>query len=79
MLRTALSAFAMTLAGTIIPETSEIGASDWTQPGVVPFNIEMSFTVSAETIAALVLEEDMPNENGQPKRVEIPLVLAPSQ
>jgi hypothetical protein len=64
--------------GATIAEAPAIAASDWTQRGPVPFNIEMSFTVAAETPATLVLEEDMPGENAEPARLEIPVVLAPS-
>lgn len=63
--------------GTIIAEAPAIAASDWTQPGRVPFNIEMAFTVDAETHATLVLEEDMPREGQEPRQVRIPVVLTP--
>jgi hypothetical protein len=65
--------------GATIAEAPAIAASDWTQRGPVPFNIEMSFTVTAETPATLVLEEDMPGENNEPARVEIPVILTPPQ
>ena len=63
--------------GTIIAEAPAVAASDWTRPGQVPFNIEMAFTVDAETPATLVLEEDMPGENQTPRQVRIPVVLVP--
>jgi hypothetical protein len=63
--------------GTLIAEAPAIAASDWTQDGVVPFNVEMAFTVDEETPATLVLEEDMPGENEAPRQVRIPLILAP--
>lgn len=64
--------------GTTIAEAPAIAASDWTQRGEVPFNIEMAFTVDAETQATLVLEEDMPGENQEPRQVRIPVVLLPA-
>jgi hypothetical protein len=63
--------------GTTIAEAPAIAASDWTQPGQVPFNVEMAFTVDQETAATLVLEEAMPGENTEPRQVRIPVVLAP--
>jgi hypothetical protein len=65
--------------GGVIAEAPAIAASDWTQPGPVPFNIEMSFTVTAETPATLILEPDMPGENAEAALVEIPVILTPSQ
>jgi hypothetical protein len=66
----------MAADGTMIAEAPAIAASDWTREGSVPFNVEMAFTVDAETQATLVLEEDMPGE-GEPRQVRIPVVLAP--
>jgi hypothetical protein len=63
--------------GTMIAEAPAIAASDWMTPGPVPFNVEMAFTVERETHATLVLEEDMPGENQEPRQVRIPVVLAP--
>jgi hypothetical protein len=63
--------------GTMIAEAPAIAASDWTQPGDVRFNVEMAFTVSEETPATLVLEEDMPGEGETPRQVRVPVVLVP--
>jgi hypothetical protein len=63
--------------GTVIAEAPAIAASDWMAPGDVPFNVEMAFTVDAETHATLVLEEDMPGEGNEPRQVRIPVVLVP--
>lgn len=65
--------------GTIIAEAPAIAASDWMQEGAVPFNVEMPFTVDEETEATLVLEEDMPADNREPRQVRIPVVLLPGQ
>jgi hypothetical protein len=67
----------MAADGTMIAEAPAIAASDWTTPGPVPFNVEMAFTVDQETPATLVLEEDMPGENQEPRQVRIPVVLLP--
>jgi hypothetical protein len=63
--------------GTIIAEAPAIAASDWMTDGPVPYNVEMAFTVERETPATLVLEEDMPGENEEPRHVRIPVVLLP--
>lgn len=63
--------------GTMIAEAPAIAASDWTREGSVPFNVEMAFTVDQETPATLVLEEDMPADNAEPRQVRIPVVLLP--
>ena len=63
--------------GTVIAEAPAIAASDWMQEGPVPFNIEMAFTVNQETPATLVLEEDMPGENREPRQIRLPVVLLP--
>lgn len=63
--------------GTQIAEAPAIAASDWMTEGPVPFNVEMAFTVDEETTATLVLEEDMPGENREPRQVRIPVLLLP--
>ncbi len=63
--------------GTMIAEAPAVAASDWMRPGNVPFNVEMAFTVDEEMEATLVLEEDMPGENREPRQVRIPVVLLP--
>lgn len=63
--------------GTTIAEAPAIAASDWTREGPVPFNVEMAFTVDEEMEATLVLEEDMPGDNEEPRQVRIPVVLLP--
>ncbi len=51
----------------------------WTEPGPKEFDADLSFSVSAETAAILVLEEDMPGEGEAPRQVRVPVVLAPSE
>lgn len=65
--------------GSMIAEAPAIAASDWTRPGPVAFNVEMAFTVEAETPATLVLEEDMPADSEAPRQVRIPVTLLPGQ
>jgi len=63
--------------GALIAEAPAVAASDWMAEGAVPFNVEMAFTVEQETPATLVLEEDMPGDNREPRHVRIPVVLLP--
>jgi hypothetical protein len=50
---------------------------NWTEPGPKGFDAELTFSVAAETPATLVLQEDMPGENAEPREVRIPVVLVP--
>ncbi len=43
------------------------------------FDAELTFDVAAETEALLVLEEDMPREDAEPRQLRIPLTLLPPQ
>jgi hypothetical protein len=63
--------------GTMIAEAPAVAASDWMKEGDVRFNVEMAFTVTEETPATLVLQEDMPGENREPRQVRIPVILLP--
>jgi hypothetical protein len=45
----------------------------------VAFAGELSFTVTAETPATLVLQEDMPEEGAVPQEARIPIVLTPAR
>jgi hypothetical protein len=42
------------------------------------FDAELSFTVSADTAATLVLQEDMPGDGETPREVRLPVTLAPN-
>lgn len=65
--------------GELIAEAPAIAHSDWTTPGPVRFNVEMTFSVDAETPATLVLSEDMPSGDPPEREVRIPVVLLPTQ
>ncbi len=64
--------------GAVLAEFPAQPVTDWQVQGPVAFNATADFTVAVETQATLVLEEDMPPEGGQARRVSIPLVLAPA-
>lgn len=46
---------------------------NWTEPGPKAFDAELIFDVTGP--ATLVLEEDMPQEGVEPRRVSIPVIL----
>ncbi|MGD9815572.1 MAG: hypothetical protein AB7Q23_16960 [Hyphomonadaceae bacterium] len=64
--------------GAILAEGPAIPETSWTDPGGEPirFSITLDFTVSQDTPATLVLQEDMPGEDTPPREVRIPVVLS---
>ncbi len=63
----------------------QAGDTNWTDPGPVNFRAEMTFNVTKETQAELILSEDMPEhidvENdirGPARSVRIPVTLVPA-
>lgn len=63
--------------GALIAEAPARAQSNWMTEAPVPYRAEFSFTVTAETPATLVLQEDMPADNANPREVRIPVVLEP--
>lgn len=62
--------------GKILAEGPARAQTDWTAPGDKAFFAELPFTVFADTPATLVLQEDMPPEDGPPPReVRVPVIL----
>jgi len=58
---------------------------NWTNPGPVRFRVELTFTVTEEKNAVLILKEDMPHpvspdsdEPGPARTLRIPVVLVPA-
>jgi len=51
---------------------------NWTEPGDKEFDATLTFTVTTETPATLVLQEDMPREGQEPRETRVPVVLAPA-
>lgn len=47
----------------------------WTDPGDKQFDASLTFSVTQDTPATLVLEEDMPGEGNEPRTVRIDVVL----
>lgn len=64
--------------GAILAETPAIPERNWTDPSNEPirFTAQLNFSVTRDTPATLVLQEDMPGEDNPPREVRIPVVLA---
>jgi len=43
------------------------------------FDAELAFTVTADTPATLVLQEDMPRDDAAPRELRVPIVLTPAR
>ena len=63
--------------GTVLAEAPALAQSDWMTEAPVPFRAEIVFSVSQDTPATLVLQEDMPGEGATPREITIPVVLVP--
>ncbi len=62
--------------GKVLAEGPARAQTDWTAPGDKAFVAELPFTVAADTPATLVLQEDMPPEDGPPPReVRVSVIL----
>jgi hypothetical protein len=65
--------------GTVYGQSQAHGAADWSGQGPKPFAAEFAFNVSADTPAAIVLQERSVNDDeNEPLEVRIPVVLTPS-
>ena len=63
--------------GAVLAEAPAMAQSDWMTEAPVPYRAELTFSVTQETQATLVLQEDMPGDNAQPREVTLPVVLVP--
>jgi len=64
--------------GELIAEAPARAQSDWMTEAPVPYAAELQFSVTQETQAMLVLQEDMPADNANPRQISIPVVLTPT-
>jgi hypothetical protein len=64
--------------GTVLAEAPAQAQSDWMTEAPVPFRAELDFSVTEETPATLVLQEDMPADNASPREVTVQVVLVPA-
>jgi len=61
--------------GIVIAEAPAQAQTDWTTEGPVPFVADLTFAVSGDTSATLVLAEDMPSGLPGQREVRIPVTL----
>lgn len=61
--------------GAIIAEAPAVSQSDWMTEAPVPYRAQLTFSVAQDTPATLVLQEDMPADNANPRETSIPVVL----
>jgi hypothetical protein len=64
--------------GTVLAEAPARAQEDWMTEAPVPYRAEFTFNVAQETPATIVLQEDMPADDANPREVTIPVVLAPA-
>jgi hypothetical protein len=63
--------------GAIIAEAPATPRINWTEPGDKDYDATLTFTVTAETPATLVVMQDMPGEGQEPKQTRIEVILLP--
>lgn len=64
--------------GQVIAEAPAHAQSDWMTEAPVPFAADLQFSVTEETPVTLVLQEDMPGDEANPRETSIRIVLLPS-
>jgi hypothetical protein len=63
--------------GAVLAEAPAMAQSEVMTEAPVAFRAQLTFNVTQETPATLVLQEDMPADNANPREVTIPVVLVP--
>ncbi|MGH6949311.1 MAG: Gmad2 immunoglobulin-like domain-containing protein [Vitreimonas sp.] len=64
--------------GALIAEAPAQAQRDWMTEAPVPYVAELTFSVTRETPATLVLKEDMPSGLPGQREISVPVVLAPA-
>jgi hypothetical protein len=64
--------------GAIIAEAPAHPRVSWTDPGDKVFDATLTFSVTTDTPATLVLQEDMPGEDETPPETRVEVVLTPA-
>lgn len=64
--------------GAVITQAPATPRINWTEPGDKDYDATLTFTVTRETPATLVVMQDMPGEGQEPKQTRIDVVLAPN-
>ena len=62
--------------GQVIAEAPAQAQGDWMTSAPVPFSATLTFHVTQDTPATIVLEQDMPADNQEPQRFSVPVTLA---
>ncbi|GIK51025.1 MAG: hypothetical protein KJZ75_14200 [Hyphomonadaceae bacterium] len=65
--------------GELIAEAPAEAQREWMTEQPVPYVAELTFSVTEETPATLVLEEDMPSGLPGQREISIPVVLVPGE
>ncbi len=63
--------------GAVLAEAPAMSQSDWMTEAPVAYRARLTFSVAQETPATLVLQEDMPADNANPREITVPVVLVP--
>lgn len=64
--------------GAVIAQAPATPRINWTEPGDKDYDATLTFTVTRETPATLVVMQDMPGEGEEPEQTRIEVVLAPN-
>lgn len=64
--------------GAVLAEAPARAQEDWMTEAPVPYRAEFSFSVSQDTPATIVLQEDMPADSANPREITVPVVLVPA-
>ena len=64
--------------GAVLAEAPARAQEDWMTEAPVPYRAEFTFNVTQDTPATIVLQEDMPADNANPREVSVPVVLVPA-
>jgi len=64
--------------GAMLADAPARAQEDWMTEAPVPYRAEFTFSVTQETPAMIVLQEDMPADNANPREVSVPVVLVPA-
>lgn len=64
--------------GTVLAEAPARARGEWMTEAPVPYRAEFTLDVTQDTPATIVLQEDMPADDANPREVMIQVVLVPA-
>jgi Immunoglobulin-like domain of bacterial spore germination len=64
--------------GAVITQAPATPRINWTEPGDKDYDATLTFSVTRETPATLVIMQDMPGEGQEPEQTRMDVVLAPN-